>query len=149
MDTIDRPPVADGLFRSDPQGPILIGGTCETCSRSHFPQRARCPYCTGTQVRVSDLPRRGKVWSWTTQEYQPKTPYREVVAEPFGGYVLGYVDLPDACIVETRLDVPVVEAAGRCAIGTEVELVLVPFDHEDGRQLSTFAFRPIDARSSS
>ncbi|MEY2434850.1 MAG: uncharacterized protein QOC92_4575 [Acidimicrobiaceae bacterium] len=149
MDIQELPPVADGLFTVRADGPVLLGGMCAACSKRHFPRRERCPFCTATGVEATDLPRQGRVWSWTTQEYQPKAPYREVVQDAFAGYVLGYIDLAGACLVETRLDVPVSDAERRCAIGSEVALVLIPFEHEDGRHLSTFAFRPREVGSSS
>jgi uncharacterized OB-fold protein len=139
--------VDEGLFRQTPDGPVLLGGSCASCGGAHFPRRQSCPFCSDGDVRAIELPRHGRVWSWTTQEYQPKAPYREAVPGPFPGYVLGYVDLPGTCIVQTRLDVSVADAAARCAIGTEVELVLIPFDHEDGRALSTYAFRPLRSHS--
>lgn len=141
------PAVAEGLFRVVNGDVALTGGQCDPCQTIHFPSRDACPKCQSEQVSIVDLPTRGRIWSWTTQEYQPKVPYREAVGETFPGYVLGYVELPGACVVESRLDVPVAGAAESVGVGTPVELVLLPFSHEDGRQLTTYAFRPVSEES--
>lgn len=79
------------------------------------------------------LSRRGTLWSWTTQGFEPKEPYRG--PQPFQPFLIGYVELPGEVIVETRI----VDAAPTdLAIGMAMEFAIVPFD--DDR--STYAFRP-------
>jgi uncharacterized OB-fold protein len=135
-----REPVAGDLFTDR----SLVGGRCESCGETFFPWRDVCPkdHAPGA-VRV-DLPRTGTVWSFSTQEFLPVAPYagRET-RETFVPFVFGYVDLPGACKVETRLDVPAERSRELVGIGTEVEFVTIPFDHADGRELTTYAFRPI------
>ena len=50
------------------------------------------------------MPRRGTLWTWTVQHFMPKAPYRssetEATFRPFG---MGYVELPGALRIETRL----------------------------------------------
>ncbi|MDT5067127.1 MAG: uncharacterized protein QOK02_3282 [Mycobacterium sp.] len=140
-------PIAENLFREADGGIRLVGGRCSGCDTVTFPLRTTCNQCDGGEVREELLPRRGTVWTWTTQSFLPKAPYigNETDAD-FAGYVVGYVDLPGACLVETRIDVDA-EHAGRLApIGTEVESVAIEFPVQpDGEVFHTYAFRPVDA----
>ena len=43
----------------------LLGGRCEGCERSHFPQQPCCPYCGG-RVQQARMPATGTVHSVTT-----------------------------------------------------------------------------------
>jgi uncharacterized OB-fold protein len=85
---------------------------------------------------------RGTVFTFTTQEYLPKTPYRGPETEDdFQGFAVGYVELPGEVIVETRL-------TGRAPrdwqIGMPVQLVVVPFRRDpDGTEVVTYAFAPV------
>jgi uncharacterized OB-fold protein len=90
-----------------------------------------------------ELGRRGRLWTFTTQEYLPKEPYEgPETEETFAGYALGYVELPGEVMVEARLT----EAdPTRLEIGMELELVLVPFRIEDdGTEVTTYAFAPVE-----
>jgi uncharacterized OB-fold protein len=85
------------------------------------------------------LPRRGRLWAWTTQEFPPPSPpYAGPTGAAFVPYGVGYVDLGEVR-VETRLT----KTEG-LRIGMDMELVLVPFrTDDDGNEVVTFAFRPI------
>src|SRR5690606_36586569 len=52
----------------------LIGGRCAACTAVTFPVKPSCPRCGATDVERHLLPRRGTLWSWTTQEFLPKEP---------------------------------------------------------------------------
>jgi len=86
------------------------------------------------------LPRRGRLWAWTTQEFAPPSPpYTGPSGEDFVPYGVGYVTLGDEVRVETRLT----ETEG-LASGMEMELVLIPFrTDDDGNEVVTFAFQPV------
>lgn len=79
------------------------------------------------------LSRKGTLWSWTTQGFEPKEPYSG--PQPFQPFLIGYVELPGEVIVETRI---VDASAAELVIGMPMEFAVVPFD--DTR--STYAFRP-------
>lgn len=88
------------------------------------------------------LPRRGTLWTFTTQEFLPKEPYASgETQETFRPYGVGLVQLGDEVRVEARLT----EAhADALHIGMEVELDVVPFrTDDDGSEVVTFAFRPV------
>jgi uncharacterized OB-fold protein len=86
-----------------------------------------------------DLPTRGFLWSWTIQGFEPKSPPFRAPG-PFTPYGVGYVELPGALRVESRLT----EAdPDRLRIGMEMELVFEPFGMDvAGNELVTFAFAP-------
>jgi uncharacterized OB-fold protein len=86
------------------------------------------------------LPRRGRLWAWTTQEFPPPSPpYAGPTGEAFVPFGVGYVELGGEVKVETRLS-----EASAPRIGMEMELVLVPFRNDaEGNEVVTFAFRPV------
>jgi uncharacterized OB-fold protein len=86
------------------------------------------------------LPRRGRLWAWTTQAFPPPSPpYAGPTGDSFVPYGVGYVQLGGEVKVETRLT----ETNG-LQIGMDMELVLVPFRTDDqGNEVVTFAFRPV------
>jgi uncharacterized OB-fold protein len=136
-------PVADGLFTWPSDEPQLIGAKCPDCGVTTFPKQATCPRCPSDRMDEVLLPRRGTLWTFTTQEFLPKNPPyagTETAAE-FEPYGVGYVELPGEVKVETRLTTADVDAL---RIGMDMELVVVPFRRNtDGDDVLTFAFRPL------
>lgn len=122
--------IDESLFASvDPA--VLRGSACDACGAHVFPAMASCPVCTGTDVTQVALPTQGTVWSWTTQHFAPKPPYRSDGFEPFS---IGYVDLGPV-IVEGWL-------VGRTTwtIGEPVRLVLAKAWTDGDTAVHTFAF---------
>jgi uncharacterized OB-fold protein len=86
-----------------------------------------------------EMPRQGYLWSFTVQRIAPKSPpYRG--DPPFAPFAIGYVELPGALIIESRLtDVDF----GRLHIGMPMELTALPlYMDADGTLVLTYAFRP-------
>lgn len=118
-------PIAPGLW-TDETEPRLIGGRGSD-------GRIRFPLPEGDAAAAFEpvmLARRGTLWSWTVQRFEPKRPPYDGPL-PFRPFMLGYVELPGEVIVQTRLD-----GIAEPHIGMQVELRIVPFD--DSR--ATFAF---------
>ncbi|HEX8581605.1 MAG TPA: OB-fold domain-containing protein [Acidimicrobiales bacterium] len=133
-------PIDDGLFTWPSAEPRLIGGRCRACGTVTFPRQGSCPRCTGRAVDEHLLDRRGTLWTFTVQGFEPKPPYTGPA--PFEPYGVGYVDLGGEVLVESRLTEHDPE---RLRIGAPMELVVVPFRHDDdGAEVVTFAFRPVD-----
>jgi uncharacterized OB-fold protein len=131
-------PIAEGLFTWPSAEPRLVGGACTACGAVAFPRPSSCARCTSTAVDERLLARRGTLWSWTVQRFQPKDPY--IGPEPFEPYGVGYVDVDGEVLVEARLTTADPDGL---EIGQPVELVVVPFTTApDGSPLVTFAFRP-------
>lgn len=122
--------VDETLFHSfDPL--LLRGSSCASCGAHVFPAMTSCPMCTGIDVAEVALPAEGRVWSWTTQHFEPKPPFRTDSFTPFS---IGYVDLGPV-IVEGWL-------VGRTewSIGDPVRLVLAHAWTESDTSVHTFAF---------
>jgi len=135
-------PVASGLFTWPSDEPQLIGSKCPTCQIMTFPTQADCPKCAGDVMEEELFARRGTLWTFTTQEFIPKSPpYAKVeTADTFVPYAVGYVEFPGQAKVEGRID----EAdLSKLRIGMEMEVVVVPFMQRDGEEIVTYAFRPV------
>ena len=135
-------PFAPDVFTWPAEEPQLIGGRCPDCGAVTFPLYPSCPRCGGLGMERHLLPRRGTLWTWTTQEFLPKEPYAGgETLETFQPYGVGLVQLGDEVRVEGRLT----EAdPAKLDFGMEVELVVVPFRvDEDGTEVVTYAFQPI------
>ena len=106
-------------------GPTLVGGRDPTSGRIVFP----CSDGFGPVLLSSH----GTIWSWTVQRFAPKSPPYAGPAD-FEPFALGYVELAEQVIVESRFDGIAFDAL---RVGLPVALRIVPFG--DGE---TFAFGP-------
>ena len=140
-----RVPVADGVFTWPADEARLIGSRCAACGIVTFPVQDSCPRCASTEMVEHLLPRRGRLWAWTTQEFPPPSPpYAGPTGAAFVPYGVGYVELGEVR-VETRLT-----RTEGLRIGMDMELVLIPFrTDDDGNEVVTFAFRPVDGPGAS
>ena len=86
-------PAVDGWWSLDDSGvPNLIGAECPQCGTYVFPPRENnCPNpgCSADELEQVRLSRRGTLWSYTENRYQPPPPYPQ--SDPFE---------PFACLVE-------------------------------------------------
>lgn len=120
-------PIAPDLW-TDEAAPRLIGGRRDD-GEVVFPRPAGD---AGAACEPVALSRRGTLWSWTSQTFEPKSPYAG--PQPFEPFLIGYVELPEV-IVETRI---VGAQLGELTLGMAMTLTIVPFD----ATRSTFAFTP-------
>ena len=115
--------------------PQLIGSRCANCGVMTFPVQADCPRCMGDQMDETLFHRRGTLWTFTTQEFPPKSPpYAPVDFEPYG---VGYVEFDGQARVEGRLTE---WDPAQLRIGMEMETVIIPFNGT-----TTYAFKPVGA----
>ena len=141
--TSQQVPFAPDVFTWPADEPQLIGARCPECAAITFPKQGSCPRCGSAEMTEHLLPRRGTLWTFTTQEFLPKEPYASgETLETFRPYGVGLVQLGDEVRVEARLT----EAdASNLRIGMEMELVVVPFrTDEDGTEVMVHAFEPIE-----
>ena len=130
---------APDVFTWPSDEPQLIGGRCASCASITFPVQPSCARCGSVDVEQHLLPRRGTLWTFTTQEFLPKEPYASgETVETFTPYGVGIVQLGDEVRVEGRLTTADV---GELRIGMEMELVVVPFTEG----VVTYAFAPVPA----
>lgn len=143
MTTKQQVPVAPGLFTWPSDAPQLIGSRCSECGVVTFPSQSGCPGCTGDQMEQTLFERRGTLWTFTTQEFIPKSPpYARVeTEETFKPYALGYVEFAGQAKVEGRIDE---QDFSKLRIGMEMEVVVIPFTEDgDGNEVMTYAFKPV------
>ena len=134
-------PFAAEVFTWPSDEPQLIGGRCAKCAAVTFPNQPSCPRCGAVEMEQRLLPRRGKLWSWTTQGFLPKEPYAGgETAETFKPFGVGVVQLGDEVKVEGRLTE---SDPAKLHIGGEVELTIIPFRTEGDTEVVTFAFKPV------
>ena len=136
-------PVAEELFTWPSVSPQLIGTHYPDSGVTTFPQSTACPKTAAQNGERVLLPRVGTLWSWTIQGFLPKSPPYAGKETPktFKPYGVGYVQLADEVIVESRLTTA---EARELTIGMEMELVIIPFStDDDGNELVTYAFAPV------
>lgn len=139
--TATQIPIAEGLFTWPADEPRLIGSKCSACAEVAFPAQQGCPACSANDSETIELSRRGRLWTWTVQNFVPPLPYAGDPAE-FTPYGVGYIELPEGVRVEARLTE---NDPDRLKIGMEMELVIERFkDDDEGRELMTFAFSPVE-----
>ncbi|MDI1290898.1 MAG: OB-fold domain-containing protein [bacterium] len=112
----------------------LRGSVCSACGSQVFPALATCPVCSGVDVADVALPTEGTVWSWTTQHFAPKAPFR---TDEFAPFSIGYVDL-GTVVVEGWL-----VGKTQWAIGEPVRLVLAKAWTDGARPIHTFGFEAV------
>jgi uncharacterized OB-fold protein len=139
---VSQIPFAPDVFTWPSDEPQLIGARCPSCAAVTFPFQSSCPRCGDAHMEQHLLPRRGTLWTWTTQEFLPKEPYAGgETMETFRPYGVGLVQLDDEVRVEGRLTESDVS---KLAFGMEVELEVVPFRVEpDGTEVVVYAFAPV------
>jgi len=136
-------PFAEGLFTWPSDEPRLIGSRCPKCGATTFPVQTFCPGCPSDAMEEVLLEPRGTLWTFTTQEFRPKEPYKgpEAPEGDWPPYGVGYIELGNEIRVESRLTE---SDATKLHIGMEMELRIVPFGaDEDGNELVNFAFAPV------
>ena len=127
-------PIAQDLWTGG-NDPRLIGGKLPS-GEIVFPMP------TGDAAAGAEpypLSRSGTLWSWTSQDFRPKSPYEGPSEGPhdFKPYLLGYIELPGEVIVESYI---VDAVLADLKLGMAMEFTLTPFD----TTRATFAFRPKD-----
>jgi uncharacterized OB-fold protein len=134
-------PIAPGLFTWPSDEPRLLGSRCSACGLMAFPAHDVCPRCGADDVQEAAFSRRGTLWTYTTQEFVPKSPpyARGETEETFEPYAVGYVEFPGEARIEGRI---VGCAIDDLAIGMEMEVTVVPFIVDDRGEVVTYAFRP-------
>ena len=142
-----RKPAVDGWFTMPEVGsseaPTLIGCRCGRCGTYVFPPReGGCPNpsCTSPELERVPLSSRGRIWSYTENQYAPPPPY--VAADPFEPYALAAVELEaEGLIVLGK--VPKGIMAADLKVGMEMQLELdTLFVDDDGTENVVYTWAP-------
>ena len=100
----NRVPIAQDLFTWPSTNPALLGSRCQDCGIAAFPVAESCLACSSQDMVREELPGRGTLWTWTVQQFMPKSPYASgETMETFQPYGVGYLELPGGVRVEGRL----------------------------------------------
>jgi uncharacterized OB-fold protein len=137
-----RVPAIEGWFTSDGDTPALVGRRGTETGSYFFPPTlafSRNPAAPAEELEEVELSRRGRVWSWTTNHYQPPAPYMS--PDPFVPYTVVAVELPEEQMVVLGPLAPGADA-GALAVGQEVELTLAPLYEDDEREYVVWSWRP-------
>jgi uncharacterized OB-fold protein len=145
-----RVPAVEGWFTMDEAAPALIGALGVDSGSYFWPAKMavsanpHAPFETREPVELSRI---GKLWSWSTNHYQPPEPY--VSNGPDGTFVPYTV-----CAVELEREQMVVLgplATGAdpalLKIGIEMELVLGPLFTEGDTEHVIYQWSPCSPRS--
>ena len=136
-------PAVDGWWSLDDSGvPNLVGATCPQCGTYVFPPRENnCPNpgCSADELEQVRLSRRGTLWSYTENRYQPPPPYpQQAQFEPFA---VAAVQLADEGLIVLG---KVVEGtlAADLKVGMEMELTTMAlYVDDDGIEHTVYAWR--------
>ena len=137
----NKVPVAEGLFTWPSDRPALLASRCRQCGIATFPAAESCMACSGQDVSIEELPKKGTLWTWTVQQFMPKSPYHSnETPETFRPYGVGYVELPGGVRVEGRLTE---NDPQKLHIGMEMELLFDTYRvEENGDEVISFFFKP-------
>ena len=132
----------DGWFTLGDAPALLASRGTETGS-FFFPKNlafSRNPAAPTEDLTEVELSRRGRVWSWTTNHYQPPAPY--MAADPFVPYTVVAVELVDEQMVVLG---PLVADAdpSTLSVGTEVELTLGTLYEDDDHEYMIWQWKPV------
>ena len=143
MTTKTRVPAADGWFSMDDAEPELLGQRGTETGSYYFPPTlafSRNPAAPAEALEEVALSRRGRVWSWTTNHYQPPEPY--VSPDPFVPYTVVAVELIEEQMVVLG---PLADGADPddLAVGRDVELALNTLYEDDEHEYVVWSWRPV------
>ncbi|MCU1460527.1 MAG: hypothetical protein JWO37_602 [Acidimicrobiales bacterium] len=134
-------PAVEGWFAMAGE-PQLLGTRCTSCGTFFFPPSdgfCRNPECQGTEFEPAPLSRRGTVWSYTDNRYQPPPPYMS--PDPFEPYTIAAVELAGEGLVVLGQMV----AGELVAIGDEVEVVLDTLFEDDSNEYVMWKWKKVGA----
>jgi uncharacterized OB-fold protein len=140
--TKTRVPAIDGWFTIDGDQPTLLGLRDDATGTYFFPREqavSRPPQADGGELTDVELGRTGKLWSYTTNHYQPPAPY--VSPDPFVPYTVAAVELPDAQMVVLGQLAPGVDLAD-LEVGQAMELTLGTLYEDDDHEYVIWNWTP-------
>ena len=141
-----RTPAVEGWFTLDPARPALLGTRCQACGTVFFPREetfCRNPACVGTAFEEVELSRRGRLWSYTNNAYQPPAPYVSPT-DPYEPFAIAAVELEREKMVVLGQVVPGVSVAD-LEVGMPMELVLDTLNEDESNEYVVYKWRPVEA----
>ena len=139
-----RVPAIEGWFTLD-DAPQLIGLRDAESGTCFFPKDvavSRAPGYDHVELEEVRLSRTGKLWSYTTNHYQPPDPY--VSPDPFEPYTVAAVELTEERMVVMGQLAQGVDP-GALEVGMEMELVLGTLYEDDENDYVVWKWQPVAA----
>jgi len=137
-------PAVDGWFTLGDAPALLASRGVETGSY-FFPKNlafSRNPAAPTEDLTEVELSRRGRIWSWTTNHYQPPAPY--MAADPFVPYTVVAVELVEEQMVVLGPLAPDADPS-TLSVGTEVELTLGTLYEDDEHEYVVWQWKPVNS----
>ena len=139
-----RIPAIENWFTMDDE-PHLLGLRDPGSGSYFFPKDvavSAAPGRAGAALEEVALSRTGRLWSYTTNHYQPPDPY--VSPDPFVPYTVAAVELAKERMVVLGQLAPGVDPA-TLELGMEMELVLDTLFEDDQAEHVVWKWRPLPA----
>jgi uncharacterized OB-fold protein len=140
----NRVPALEGWFTLDDE-PRLLGRRDPESGTYFFPKDVAVSCAPGyDHVELEDVPlsRTGKLWSYTTNHYEPPEPY--VSPDPFEPYTVAAVELSQERMVVLGQLAPGVDPE-TLEVGMEMELVLGTLYEDDENEYVVWKWQPAAA----
>lgn len=121
----------------------LVGGRGAETGSYFFPKNvafSRNPSAPSEEITEVHLSARGRVWSWTTNHYQPPAPY--MPADPFVPYTVVAVELNEERMVVLGRLAPDCDPSTLTS-GAEVEVERGVLYEDDDNQYMVWQWRPV------
>jgi uncharacterized OB-fold protein len=137
-----RVPAIENWFTMDAQ-PQLLGLRDPATGSTFFPKDvaiSAAPGRAGAALEEVPLSRTGRLWSYTTNHYQPPDPY--VSPDPFVPYTVAAVELAKERMVVLGQLAPGVDPA-TLELGMEMELVLDTLFEDEQAEHVIWKWRPL------
>ena len=138
-----RVPAVDGWFALGEE-PALLGSRGAETGSYFFPKNlafSRNPIAPTEDLTEVELSRRGKVWSWATNHYQPPAPYMS--PDPFVPYTVVAVELIEEQMVVLGPLAPDADPS-TLSVGTEVEVTLGTLYEDDDHEYVIWQWKPVN-----
>ncbi len=138
-----RVPAVDGWFTMGDE-PALLGSRGAETGSYFFPKNlafSRNPVAPTEELTEVELSRRGKVWSWATNHYEPPAPYMS--PDPFVPYTVVAVELVEEQMVVLGPLAPDADPS-TLSVGTEVEVTLGTLYEDDDHEYVIWQWKPVN-----
>ncbi len=132
-------PAIEGLFSWPSEDPRIVASRCKKCGTVAFPKIPLCnnPDCEKDPENVEEiqLNKKGRIFTYTYQLYEPPAPFR---IEPFEQYGIAMVDFPEGIRV-----LGMCTGSPQLEIDMEVETTVGKLYEDDENEYITYMFKPV------
>jgi uncharacterized OB-fold protein len=134
-------PIIEGLFTWPSDKPQFVASRCKKCGTVTFPKAAFCanPNCQKARENIEQvkLSNKGKLWTWTIQQYAPPAPFRKEPL-PFQPYAIGMVDTEEGLRV-----LGILTSNDNLKIGMTLEMTTGKLYEDAENEYITWMWKPV------